>query len=160
VQQVRILVEAVVARTSAYLPAMVQRRSGAILNVASTAGMQPLPFSAGYCAAKAHTLAFSEALHHEARARGVSVTALCPGPVSTEFWDVAGEQPIENTIPSPLWVSAEHAARAGISGLAAGERVVVPGRPMRAIVHGGRMVPNALKLPVMARVMRPRSRRR
>ena len=64
-EQVRVLVEAVVALTSAFLPAMVQRRRGAILNVASTAGMQPMPYSAGYSAAKAYVLTFSEALHQE-----------------------------------------------------------------------------------------------
>jgi short-subunit dehydrogenase len=158
VAQVRVLVEAVVALTSAFLPAMVQRRSGAILNVASTAGMQPLPFSAGYSAAKAHALTFSEALHAEVKGRGVTVTALCPGPVSTEFWDVAGDQPIEDSVPGPFWVSAEQAARAGVRGLQHGERVVVPGMPMQAVVQAGRLVPNALKLPVMARTMGRRKR--
>ena len=78
---------------------MVDRGEGAILNVASTAGFQPLPWSAGYSAAKAHTLAFSEALHHEVAGRGVTVTALCPGPVRTEFWQVAGDQPMKKTLP-------------------------------------------------------------
>ena len=89
-QQVRVLVEAPVALSSAFIPAMVARGAGAVLNVASTAGMQPMPYSAGYSAAKAYVLAFSEALHHELRGAGVTVTALAPGPVSTEFWDVAG----------------------------------------------------------------------
>ena len=80
-EQVRVLVEAPVALTSAFLPGMVQRGRGAILNVASTAGMQPLPYSAGYSAAKAYVLTFSEALHHEL-GHGVTVTALAPGPVS------------------------------------------------------------------------------
>ena len=64
-EQVRVLVEAVVALTSAFLPAMVKRGRGGILNVASTAGMQPLPYSAGYSAAKAYVLTFSEAIHQE-----------------------------------------------------------------------------------------------
>jgi hypothetical protein len=157
-EQVRVLVEAVVGLCAAYLPGMVERRRGAILTVASTAGMQPLPFSAGYAAAKAHALAFSEALHEEVRGRGVTVTALCPGPVDTEFWELAGDQPIEKVVPGALWVSAAQAARAGVAGLAAGERVVVPGRPMRAIMLGGRYVPNAVKLPIIGRLMRPRRR--
>ncbi|HEY1511990.1 MAG TPA: SDR family oxidoreductase, partial [Solirubrobacteraceae bacterium] len=87
--QVRVLVEAVVALTSAYSPKMVKRGKGAILNVASTAAMQPLPYSAGYSAAKAYVLAFSEALHQELGRHGVTVTALCPGPVRTDFWEIA-----------------------------------------------------------------------
>ena len=89
-EQVRVLVEAAVALMLGVPPGMVRRGPGAVLNVASTAGMQPLPYSAGYSAAKAYVLTFSEALHHELRGSGVTVTALAPGPVSTEFWDVAG----------------------------------------------------------------------
>jgi len=89
-EQVRVLVEAVVALTSAFLPAMVARRRGAILNVSSTAAMQPMPYGAGYSAAKAYVLNFSEALHQELRGQGVTVTALCPGPVRTDFWAKAG----------------------------------------------------------------------
>ena len=154
--QVRVLCEAPVALCSAFLPAMVERRSGAVLNVASTAGMQPLPYSAGYGAAKAHALSFSQALHEEMRRHNITVTALCPGPVSTDFWDLAGEQPIESAIPRPLWVSAKQAASAGIKGLDSGHRVVVPGLPVRLGVEGGRMVPNMLKLPLLERMMRRR----
>ena len=78
--QVRVLVEAPMALCSAFLPEMVRRGSGAVLNVASTAGMQPLPYSAGYSAAKAYMLTFSEALHEELKGAGVTVTALAPGP--------------------------------------------------------------------------------
>jgi short-subunit dehydrogenase len=85
-EQVQVLVEAVVALTSAFLPGMVDRGRGAILNVASTAAMQPLPYAAGYSAAKAYVLTFSEAIHQEVSGRGVTVTALAPGPVETEFW--------------------------------------------------------------------------
>src|SRR5437588_5565459 len=66
-EQVRVLVEGCVALASAFVPGMVKRRRGAILNVSSTAGMQPIPYSAGYSAAKAYILTFSEALHHELR---------------------------------------------------------------------------------------------
>ena len=133
--QVRVLVEAVVALSSAFLPAMVQRGRGGVLNVASTAGMQPLPYSAGYSAAKAYVLTFSEAVHQELRGSGVTVTALAPGPVSTEFWDdagwVAGGQAFEKAVPRPAWVTAEDAAKAGVKGLADGRRVVIPGLQVR-----------------------------
>lgn len=160
-EQVRVLVEAVVSLTSSFIPAMVERGRGAVLNVSSTAGMQPLPYSAGYSAAKAYVLTFSEALHHELRGSGITVTALCPGPVSTDFWqisgwEVTGGQSFERAVPRPAWVSAEQAARAGVAGLAAGRRVVVPHVAVRNAMRGGRYIPNALKLPVIERLMRPR----
>jgi short-subunit dehydrogenase len=159
--QVRVLVEAPVALTSAFLPAMVRRGRGAILNLASTAAMQPLPYSAGYSAAKAYVLNFSEALHQELRGVGVTVTALAPGPVDTEFWDqaawqVAGGKSFEQAFPSQAKPSATDVARAGIEGLESGSRVVVPGLPMRAVMLAGRYVPHAFKLPLVEKVRRPR----
>lgn len=159
VQQVRLLIEAVVSLSSAFLPGMVGRGTGAILNVASTAGMQPLPYSAGYSAAKAHTLTFSEALHHEVAHRGITVTALCPGPVKTEFWDVADGQPIKQAMPPMMWVDVDRVAAAAIRGLDRGTRVVVPGLAVRAATYGGQLTPKRIKLPLLARAMRPKTAR-
>jgi short-subunit dehydrogenase len=160
-QQVRVLVEAPVALSSAFIPGMVGRGAGAVLNVASTAGMQPMPYSAGYSAAKAYVLAFSEALHHELRDAGVTVTALAPGPVSTEFWDVAGWEvgsggSFESAVPRPLWVTAEETASAGVRGLERGERVVIPGLPIRAAMLASSYIPHAFKLPVIEWALRRR----
>ena len=159
IEQVRVDVEAVVALTSAFLPAMVTRGRGAILNVASTAAMQPIPYSAGYSAAKAYVLTFSEAIHQEVRSRGVTVTALAPGPVETDFWQIAGWEvqggtSFERAVPGTL-ISAEQAARAGVNGLERGERVVVPGLPIRAAMTAWRYVPNAFRLPALAHFIRP-----
>jgi short-subunit dehydrogenase len=161
-QQVRVLVEAVVALSSAFIGPMVERGRGAVMNVASTAGMQPMPYSSGYSAAKAYVLAFSEALHQELGHQGVTVTALAPGPVSTEFWEIAGwevgaGQSFEKAVPRPAWVTAEHAAKAGVDGLAAGRRVVVPGLPIRTAMLAARYLPHAVKLPTVEWMMRPRS---
>jgi short-subunit dehydrogenase len=161
IEQVRVLVEAVVALTGAFAPAMAERGRGAILNVSSTAAMQPLPYSAGYSAAKAYVLTFSEAIHQELGPRGVTVTALCPGPVYTDFWEisgweVAGGQSFEQAVPRPAWISAHDAARAGVDGLAAGQRVVVPGLRMRAAMEASRYIPHAIKLPAIAWAMRRR----
>jgi len=117
--------------------------------------MQPLPYSAGYSAAKAYVLTFSEALHFELRGKGVTVTALCPGPVSTDFWEIAGWEmrsghSFERAVPQLGWVTAEEAARAGVEGLESGRRVVIPGLPVRAAMLASRYVPNALKLPTIA----------
>jgi hypothetical protein len=156
-EQVQVLVAAVVALTSSFLPEMVDRGRGAILNVASTAAMQPLPYAAGYSAAKAYVLTFSEAVHQEVSGRGVTVTALCPGPVETEFWEVAdwqvtGGRSFEKAFPAK--VSVKDVARAGVDGLDGGSRVVIPGLPMRAAMLAARYVPHAVKLPVVERVMR------
>jgi short-subunit dehydrogenase len=163
-EQVRILVEAPVGLISAFAPAMVERGRGAILNVASTAGMQPMPYSAGYGAAKAYVLSFSEAIHHELRGHGITVTALCPGPVETDFWDIAGWHvkggaSFEKAVPKPMRISAEEAARAGVRGLESGDRVVVPGLPMRTAMLASRYIPHWFKLPAMEWVMRPGGRR-
>jgi uncharacterized protein len=159
-EQVRVLVEAPVALCSAFMPAMVERGRGGVLNVASTAGMQPLPYSAGYSAAKAYVLTFSEAIHQEVRGHGVHVTALAPGPVTTEFWDAAGwqaaGQSFERAVPRPAWVSAQDAAKAGVDGLSDNRRVVVPGLQIRTAMLATRYVPHALKLPAVEWVMRRR----
>jgi uncharacterized protein len=160
-EQVRVLVEAPMVLTRMFLPAMVKRRRGAILNLASTAGMQPMPYSAGYSAAKAYVLTFSEALHQELRGRGVTVTVLAPGPVETDFWQIAGWETgsgksVERAVPGAL-ISAEQAARAGVEGLDHGQRVVIPGLPVRVGMLASRWVPNGLKLPALERVMRPGS---
>ncbi|HEV2061706.1 MAG TPA: SDR family oxidoreductase, partial [Solirubrobacteraceae bacterium] len=154
IQQVRILVEAVVDLTGRFVPGMVQRRSGAILNVASTAGHQPLPRMAGYGAAKAWARSFTHAIHEELKPRGVHVTALCPGPVETEFFDVTGPTPIENVIPKPAWVDAELCARVGVDGLERNRAEVVPGRAMQAIVAAGRITPQEIRGPLLGRFFR------
>lgn len=158
-EQVRVDVEAVVALTSAFLPGMVARGRGAVLNVASTAGMQPMPYSAGYAAAKAYVLSFSEAIHQEVRGHGVTVTALAPGPVETDFWQIAGWETstgksFEQSVPGAL-ISPAQAARAGVEGLEHGDRVVVPGLPIRAAMVASRYIPHAFKLPALERFMRP-----
>ena len=161
IEQVRVLVEAVVALSSAFIPAMVERKRGAVLNVSSTAGLQPLPYSAGYSAAKAYVLTFSEALHQELGRHGITVTALAPGPVTTDFWEISGwqvtgGQTFEHAVPRPAWITAEQAARAGVNGLDAGRRVVVPHLALRNALRAAEYLPHAVKLPIIERVMRPR----
>jgi len=90
---VRTDVEAVVDLCTLFLPGMVERGRGAVLNVASTAAFQPIPGQAGYAASKAFVLSYSYAIGSELRGHGVTVTALCPGPVRTEFIERAGFAP-------------------------------------------------------------------
>jgi short-subunit dehydrogenase len=157
-EQVRVLVEAVVHLTRAFSPGMVERRRGAILNVASTAGMQPLPYNAGYSAAKSYVLTFSEAVHQELRGHGVTVTALAPGPVETEFWEISGWEVKDglslDRAVGPALISPTEAAQAGVKGLESGSRVVVPGLPVRTAMLASRYLPHALKLPALEWMMR------
>ena len=159
VQQVRLLIEAVADLTGRLLPGMVERGSGAILNVASTAGFQALPNMAGYGAAKAWTRSFSQAIHEEVRPHGIAVTALCPGPVETEFFDVAGPTPIEAVVPRQLWVDPADVARVAVAALDGNRVEVVPGRGMSTLMRGARMMPQALTLPVLGRFFRQRPTR-
>src|SRR3954447_23403831 len=113
-EEVRVNVEAVHHLSGAFLQAMLERGAGAILNVASIAGFQPIPYQATYGATKAFVLSFSEALHTDLAGTGVSCSALCPGPTRTEFVEVAEMEGLEGNAPAFLFQSAEDCARDGI----------------------------------------------
>jgi short-subunit dehydrogenase len=120
------------------------RHRGGILNVASLAAFLPGPGMAVYYASKAYVLSFSEALHRELSERGVRVTALCPGPVPTEFQARAGQ-----SLPAAarlLELSAERVAQIGYDAFMAGQRVVIAGIGNRIVVSLMRLVPHALLL--------------
>jgi uncharacterized protein len=151
VEMVRTNIEAIVALTAAVVPGMVNRRRGAILIVASTAGFQPLPRQATYAATKAAALSFSEALHTELGPLGVAVTALCPGPVRTEFMDVAGLGETAAGVPGFVWVDADECVRAALHGLERGRRVVVPNLAVKAVSLAGSHTPHALALRALRR---------
>jgi short-subunit dehydrogenase len=148
---VRTNIEAVVDFCALFVPEMAERGSGAVLNLASTASFQPLPMQAGYAATKAFVLSFSESLHAELRGKGVTVTALCPGPVKTEFADVA-EIPGADSMPDMFWADPADVARAGVRGLERGKRVVIPGALNRAGALGGQHAPRSLVLRLTSRV--------
>jgi short-subunit dehydrogenase len=131
------------------LPAMVKRGSGAILNVGSAAGAQPLPGNATYAATKAFVNSLSEALHSELQGTGVSCTVVMPGPVRTEFVEAADAQEIEGRAPGFTWSTAEDVARQAVEGMARGRRVVLPGAFAKAATTFGRLTPRAALLPLM-----------
>jgi short-subunit dehydrogenase len=131
-----------------------QRHRGGILNVASVAGFLPGPGMAIYYASKAYVLSFSEALHQEFKSRGIRVTALCPGPVPTEFQARAGIS--GNLGPALLTLPAERVAREGYHGLMAGRRVVVPGIGNKLVVLLTRLLPRPLLLAVIDRQQKTR----
>jgi uncharacterized protein len=149
VGEARLHTEAVVDLTSRYLPGMLERGEGAVLVTASTSGFQPLPGNAVYAAGKAFAISFAEALHQEVRGTGVTITALCPGPVDTGFQDASGAHDFAAGLPKRLWRSPEQVAAAAVKGLERGKRVVIPGAPNRALAAMGRFSPR----PVVLRVM-------
>jgi len=126
----------------AVVPYMVERRSGGILNVASTAAFQPGPYMAVYFATKAYVLSFTEALHEELKPHGVKVTALCPGPTRTEFGAVAGFG--EKGTFDRMAMDAASVVRAGLKGLDKNRALVVPGLINKIGAASTRFVPRPL----------------
>jgi short-subunit dehydrogenase len=154
VRQVRVLVEAVVDLMSRYLPLMVQRGRGAIINLSSTSAYQALPYNAGYAAAKSHVLLLSEAVHAEVKDQGVTVTAVCPGPVETEFQGANDADYFAQRLPKFTFVPAERVARDGLAAADKGRVSVVPGGPLvGAAFAPNRRLPRWATLPVSKRLL-------
>lgn len=152
-QLIRTNVEGTFLLTRAIAPAMAARRSGAILLVSSMAGHQPMPYFAAYAATKAAVTSLAEALHWELARHGVTVTALCPGGVRTEFSEVAGMLGTERRTPKAFMADAAEIAEAGLLGLAQGKRIVMPRRAVRAFAWVGGHAPRRVWLPLVARLM-------
>ena len=126
--------------TKLFLKEMVERRSGKILNVASTAAFQPGPLMAVYYASKAYVLSFSEALSNELKGTGVSVTALCPGPTRTGFQKRAAVESIK-LMNGSFAMDAETVARDGYRAMMKGKPLVISGVQNRAIAFLVRLAP-------------------
>ena len=153
-QQVRLLVEAVVDLMARYLPGMRSRGRGAIINMSSTAGFQPLPYNAGYAAAKSHVLMLSEAVHEEVKDRGVTITAVCPGPVPSGFQEASDAGYFAEKLPKFTFVEPERVARDALRAAARGQISVIPGGPqVRVAFAPNRKLPRWLVLPVSKRLM-------
>lgn len=150
---VRTNVEAVVDLCVLFLPGMVERGRGAILNTASVGSFQPLPGQSGYGASKAFVLSYGRAVDEELKGTGVSLTTLCPGPVKTGFGEAAGidDADSEAALPKFMWETAEDVAKAGVEGLEAGRSVVIPGRANWVAAMGGHLAPKRLLVPMIAR---------
>jgi len=138
---------ALTSLTRYLLPHMIAKRRGGILNVSSSAGFLPIPGSAVYAATKAYVTSFSEALRFEVRGIGVSVCALCPGPVHTEFQEVAS-RPGRKVNPGPgpdfLQVSVEQVVREALAALEAHRPLVIPGFAMKLAMFLTRLMPMAV----------------
>jgi short-subunit dehydrogenase len=126
----------------AVAPAMVERKSGGIVNVASTAAFQPGPNMAVYFATKAFVLSLTEALHEELKPHGIKVSCLCPGPTRTEFGDVAGFG--GNGLFDKVAMNAPEVVKAGLEGLDKNKAVVIPGVVNKVGAVSGRFAPRSV----------------
>lgn len=154
-EEVRVNCEALVTLTHAFLPAMLERRRGGVITIASTAGMQPLPYEAVYSATKAFARAFSDALHAELRHSGVKVLCVNPGPVPTEWQAVAGYA-ADHLPPVPGKISAEQVARETLRAFERGRRSIIPGSVIRWYMRLNSPAPLALKLRAIEQMYRRR----
>jgi short-subunit dehydrogenase len=144
-EQVQVNVIALTALTRALLPRMIAQKHGAILNVSSSAGFLPLTNIAVYAATKAYVTSFSEAIRAETRGRSITVSALCPGPVDTEFADVANrESRQKKSGPRVMHVAVEKVAQAGLSAIERDKALVIPGLPMKIVMAITRALPMSL----------------
>ena len=141
-------VGALVHLTKLLLPEMVKRRSGRILNVASTAGFVPGPFMAMYYASKAFVVSFSESIANELQGTGVSATVLCPGPTRTEFADAAGVSDA-HLFKGPV-MSAAEVALIGYRAMMEGKPEVIAGARNLWTMRGARLLPRT-KLAAVTR---------
>jgi len=150
-------VEALTLITRHFVAQMIAKHRGAILNVSSSAGFLPIPGSAVYAATKAYVTSFSEALRAELRGTGVSVCAVCPGPVVTEFQQVAKREGMKPDMgPQFIVVTVQQVVRDALAAVEADRPLVVPGVPMKLLMLLVRLLP----MPVLRCVARmsPRSR--
>ena len=142
-------IAALVELTHLVLPQMRERRTGAILNVASTAAFQAGPGFAVYFASKAFVLSFTEALHQELKAEGVNVTALCPGPTRTEFGEVAG---VTSKAFNRFAADAPTVVAAGLKGLLRNKAIVIPGLTNKISAQSARIIPRAAMRRIVASI--------
>ena len=153
IAQVRVNVEAVIDLTTRAVQQMVPRGSGAILNVGSTAGFQPFPGQAGYAGTKAFVRTYTEGLRTELRGTGVTAATLNPGPVRTEFLQVAGmdEKTFADAFPKFLWMPSRDVAKAGIEALVHDSGDVIAGLPSQLSTRLFQLIPNRFLLPLLAK---------
>ena len=153
-EMVRVNCEAVVILTHAFVPGMVERGRGGVITVASTAGMQPLPYEVTYGASKAFAISFSEALWMELRGTGIKVLVVNPGPVKTEWQGVAGYD--DSTPIPPGMITAEQCVSDALRAYDRNKRSTVTGRFFPWLMRASH-APKGVKLRVTERMYRPRN---
>ena len=147
--QIRVNCEAMVHLSRLFVPRMVERRRGWVLVLASTASFQPIPFLNTYAATKVFDRFFAEALAAEVAEFGIRVTALCPGPTESEFWDVSRASKFKRHVQS-----AQLVAKLGLDALASGKRTIIPYTQGRVTAFLVRFLPGRLITAAIAKVVR------
>ena len=150
-EMVQVNCSAVVHLTRLFLPAMVERRSGGVLILASTAAFQAVPYISTYAATKAFDLLFAEGLAEEMKPYGINVCALCPGSTESEFHVVAGQEKFMRKAET-----AEKVARTGLAALAAGKSYVISGLGNYLGAWGERLVPRRMVTRIAGNIFKPR----
>jgi hypothetical protein len=153
-QMVNLNVTTLTDLTRALLPAMVAHRSGKVLNVASTAAFMPGPLMAVYYATKAYVLSFSEAIADELRGTGVTVTALCPGPVATGF-QTGAEMGQSKLVKGKQLMTADECARLAVAGMHKGRTVVITGTMNKLQAMSPRFLPRRMVPGIVRRAQAP-----
>ncbi len=148
----RLNMNAVVALTYLFLPGMLERKRGGFINVASTAGFQPIPYFAAYSATKAFVINLSEALWREYRDRGITVTCLCPGGTDTPFHEVSKIDRRKLMALQP----AEEVARVGLEAFLRGKPTVISGFKNYLLANAVRFAPRRLVVAVSEALFKPR----
>lgn len=150
-EQIMVNVGSVVALTHAFLPGMLERGRGTIINVASIAAFQPLPYMAVYGASKAFVVSFSEALRQETRGHGVTVVGLCPGPTDTEFFDHVGDEAsLGRRLASP-----DAVVETALRSRARGGGTAIVGGQNRLLIRGTAVLPQSVAARISGRMLKP-----
>jgi short-subunit dehydrogenase len=152
-KMIQLNVTSVVDLTKRFLPHMIERRSGRILNVASTAAFVPGPWMSVYYATKAFLLSFSQAIDYELKANGITVTTLCPGPTESEFKVRAGSQ--RSRLFEAFLMDPPRVARVGYDAMMKGKAVAIPGLRNKVIPVAARLGPRTLITQLSHRAARP-----
>lgn len=153
-QEVMLNAAAVVDMTRAFLPAMLERKRGGIINVASMAAFQPLPFFTTYAATKAFVLSFTEGIRGEVSRKGVNVLCVCPGPVDTPFFEATGNARLRSTVPKVTMMTAEDVVKESLRAFRQRRGVVVPGAANKLVAASAKLTPRWLLTPLTARAMK------
>ncbi len=140
-EEINLNISSLVALTRLFLPPMIEHKRGTIINVASTAAFQPIPFMATYAATKSFVLSFSEALAEEVRGTGVTVMALCPGLTRTEFQQVAGTE--HTKVPSFVYMDPKIVVRQALDSARRGKRVRISGMINLVMAESIRLIPRS-----------------
>lgn len=152
-EMVGLNVMALVALTHRYLHKMKERKSGTIINVSSTAGVQPIPFMATYAATKAFVTSFTEALAEENRPFGIRIMALCPGATETNFFNASN---IKDPVKIKGTQTPEEVVEAALEGLEKGKTKVISGWVNSLVAHAASLAPNSLVTKSIASKLRPK----